>query len=46
MFSEALSELFNRILDILFEDNLTQEDYSILMDAVVRVMLHQSGGAQ
>ena len=38
--------LFNRILDILFEDGLTQEDYSILMDAVVRVMLHQSGGAQ
>lgn len=38
--------LFNRILDILFEDNLTKEDYSILMDAVVRVMLHQSGGAQ
>lgn len=38
--------LFNRIFDILFEDNLTQEDYSILMDAVVRVMLHQSGGAQ
>ena len=38
--------LFNRILDILFEDNLTQEDYSILMNAVVRVMLHQCGGNQ
>ena len=28
------------------ENDLTQEDYSILMNAVVRVMLHQSGGAQ
>ena len=38
--------LFNRIMDILFEDKLTKEDYSILMDAVVRVMLHQCGGNQ
>ena len=38
--------LLNRVLDVLFDDNLSQEDYSILMNAVVRVMLHQCGGNQ
>ena len=38
--------LFNRVLDVLFDDNLSQEDYNLLMDAMIRIMLRQNGGSK
>ena len=38
--------LFNRVLDVLFDDHLSQEDYNLLMDAMIRIMLRQNGGSK